>query len=85
MLKSGTVGYAVGNTHTFADIHVLVQITFMGGGYWDGIPSNYADGFARIKSICQKIASHESIKAYYDSKSEKSKYDDMYIAAREFT
>ena len=85
LLKSGTVGYSVGNQHTFADIHVLALITFNGGGYYDGIPANYADGFARINSIRQKIAAHEIIKKYYDSKSEKSKYDNLYIKAREFT
>ena len=83
--KTGTVGYAVGNTHTIADISLLAQITFMGSGFFDGIAGNFADGFTRINSIRQKIANHRSIKAYYDKKSNKNKFDDMYIAAREFT
>ena len=83
--KTGTVGYAVGNTHTIADISLLAQITFMGSGFFDGIAGNFADGFTRINSIRQNIANHRRIKEYYDGKSNKNKFDDMYIAAREFT
>ena len=46
--KTGTVGYAVGNTHTIADIHLLAQISFLGSGFFDGIAANFADRFARI-------------------------------------
>jgi len=81
--KTGTVGYAVGNTHTIADIHLLAHITFMGSGFWDGIPADYANRFTRITSIRQNIASHRSIKAYYDSKATKNNYDDLYIKARD--
>ena len=75
----------MGKTHTIACIRLLAQITFLGSGFWEGIPTNFADGFPRINSIRKNIASHESIKAYYDKKAEKSRYDDMYIQAREFT
>ena len=80
--KTGSGGYAVGNQHTIADIHIFAHITFMGSGFWDGVPTDFSDRFARITSIRQKIASHELIKKYYDSKGEKNKYDDLYIAAR---
>ena len=81
--KTGTVGYAVGNTHTIADIHLLAHITFMGSGFWDGIPADYANRFTRITSIRQNMASHGSIKAYYESKATKNNYDDLYITARD--
>ena len=79
---TGTVGYAVGNTHTIACIHLLAHITFIGSGFWDGISID-SDKFPRITSIRKNIASHESIKAYYDRKGEKNKYDELYIAARD--
>ena len=73
----------MGNKHTIADIQILAHITFMGSGFWDGIPVDFSHRFARITSIRQKTASHERIKAYYDNKGEKNKYDDLYIAARD--
>merc|ERR1712025_772612 len=83
--KTGTPGYAVGTSHTIADVHLLAHITFMGSGFFDGITANFADGLTRINSIRKKISMHESIKAYYDNKQGKSRFGDMYIAAREFT
>ena len=80
----GSVGYAVGHMHTLADVHILAHITFFGSGFWIGIPANYADGYTRIKSICQTMANHESIKEYYDKKAVKSRFDQIYIAQREF-
>ena len=85
MHKTGTVGYAVGNTHTIACIRLLAQITFMGSGFFDGVAANFADGLTRINSIRRNMARHASIQVYYDSKSDKSRFDQMYIAAREFT
>ena len=80
----GRVGYAVGRMHTLADVHILAHITFLGSGFYDGIPTNFADKYTRIKSICQRMAEHQSIKDYYDKKEVKSRFDQMYIAQREF-
>ena len=47
----GTEGYAVGNKHTIADTHVLTHLTFMGSGFWDGIPADFSNSFARITIV----------------------------------
>ena len=47
----GTEGYAVGNKHTIADTHVLTHLTFMGSGFWDGIPADFSNSFARITLV----------------------------------
>ena len=46
-------------------------------------PNLNANSFTRITSIRKKMASHASIKAYYDSKTAKNNYDDLYIKARD--
>ena len=77
LLKTGTAGYAVGNTLTIADLRLLAQISFLGSGFFDGIAANFADRFTRIKSIRQNIAArHQSIKTYYED--EKNRFDQMY-------
>ena len=49
--KFGMEGYAVGTKITIADIHVLALLTFMGSGFWDGIPADFSNSFARITIV----------------------------------
>ena len=42
-----------------------------------------ATRFPRITSIRKKVANHKAVAAYYDSKQTKSKFDDLFIAARD--
>lgn len=83
LLKTGTEGFAVGDKITIADVHLYASLTFLGSGFFDGIPADYTKRFPRITSIIKQTANHKVVAAYYDSKQKKSKHDEMYIAARE--
>jgi len=83
LLKTGTEGFAVGDKATIADVVLFGGLTFLGSGFFDGIPADYTNKFPRITSIRKKMANHKAIAAYYDSKKTKNKFDDLYIAARD--
>ena len=79
---TGTEGFAVGNKLSQADVYLFHVISFLGSGFYDGIPSDFADKFARIKSIRKNVGSNKAVVAYYDGK-KASKFDKLYIAARD--
>ena len=41
LLKTGTEGFAVGDKITIADVHLYASLTFLGSGFFDGIPADY--------------------------------------------
>ena len=43
LLKTGTEGFAVGDKPTIADVNIFAGVTFMGSGFFDGIPADIAD------------------------------------------
>jgi len=83
VLNTGTEGFAVGNQLSLADVYLFHVISWIGSGFYDGIPADFADKFARIKSIRKNVGSNKTVAAYYDGKTTKNKFDTLYIAARD--
>lgn len=81
--KHGSDGFAVGKRLTVADVHIFHVISWLSSGFYDGIPADFADKHARLRSIRKAVGSHKVVAAYYDGKKEASKMETQYVSARD--
>jgi len=81
--NTGTEGFAVGKQVSLADVYLFHVVSWIGSGFYDGVPSTFADKFVRIKSIRKNLGSNKALMAYYDGKPAANKFDKQYIAARD--
>jgi glutathione S-transferase len=59
-------GPFVGGTQpAVADIKIYVMEKALRGGTYDDVPTKVLDGFARLQTVVQKIASHPAVLAWY--------------------
>lgn len=73
--KSGSVGYAVGDKLTVADIFIASTLCTIDNGILDGVPDNVFDPYENIKALMKNVVNHPKISGYLDEMKDKMHYD----------
>ena len=53
--------FAVGNSLTIADLYLYAHVQWYKSGFYDGIPTDLADGFPAIGKIVSNVANNEKV------------------------
>lgn len=65
-LKSSTSGWLVGGALTIADLSAFVDLSWIGGGILDGIPTSVLDDYPSCVALMEKVQSVEKVKEWME-------------------
>jgi glutathione S-transferase len=65
-LKASTSGWLVGDGATIADIRLYVDLTWIAGGIFDGVPTSFLDDYPCCVALMKKVNSMEKIKDWIE-------------------
>jgi glutathione S-transferase len=65
-LEASMSGWLVGESVTIADILLYTQLTWIGGGILDGIPTSVLDDYPYCVALMEKVKSIDKIKEWME-------------------